>query len=1330
MSGSYNLGTAAGRIVIDGSAAKLGFGVAEAAADQFFALVKDKLEIVRNVGATMLASSTAAAGGFLVATNSAANFEERLSAVKAVSGASAEQMKQISSAALQIGKDTKFSATEAAQAFEELVKAGVSVQDALDGGAKATANLAAAGEIAIPRAAEIAATAMNNFKLTGKDMPMVADQIAGAANASAISVDEFASSLSQVGAVAHLTGVDFKDTAVAIAEMGNAGIKGSDAGTSLKTVLMNLIPQTNQQIALFQKMGLQTFSSTKALQAMKKVGIEPIGGSLLEVRQAVSKYIHDTEGIKDNTAAMGKATDNWLQSNGAMQNAFFDTSGKAKKLSDIQQVLQNATKGMTKEQKLANLQILFGSDAIRGAAVMADNGAAGYKKLATAMGSVTAADVAATRMDNLKGSIEQFKGSMETLMIQIGSVFLPIAKKMVDAVTAVVNWFINVNDRAKKFLVTLGALGTGLGLIVGALITAGSFLAPFILKWLAFKGIKMLIGAVKSEIVLMNVAVAEGAGPLTIMMGLFGRIRIAADALVGRMIAVAIGAKRMAAVAAFMSGPWGIVIGVIVAVIAACVVLYNTWLPFKSLVDNVAKAISTGLKIAFDWLVQGIQNAARASQPFFEWLGGVGLTVINGVRDGINRLVDGFNGLATGADPASKIMNDLGQTARVVWDALKGLWGVIQNSLLPALGALVSQLGGSLMKSWGDIANVITGQLFPALQQLGATIWSTLQPALKALGDAWVALQPSLKMVGDLITGTIWPAIVQLYQALGPIIVIILQVVGAIVGGLIVALIYVASFILGTVVPAILNFLIPVLTFLITAITKVAVWVIQYLILPFVQFITFLVGTVIPAVVNFVGMLVNGFVTGFNFIMGVIGAVVGWFQSIFAAIGDAFKGGADQATSMWDGVAAFFKSIWDELVAQVTAFVNFFVTAWNGLVSFLQPVIDVFIAMFGAFVAIFQFIVAAVTYAVQLIIYEFQLLFTTIGQVLTNLWTFIVQVWNNIMIAIQTAVTTIYNWLVAVWTAIWGFLQPILMAIWNFYTTVWNNIRNNVTAAVTAVWNVIVRIWNAIAGFLMPILTRIWSFIVSVWNNIVGSVSAAVSRVWAVIVAIWNAIWGFISGVANRIWSTVSSAFNNLVGTVSAAVGRIWSAVVQKFNQVVSFVSGIGGRVLGAIGNLGGVLWNAGVDLINGFLGGLKSMWDSVTGFFQNLTAHIPKVKGPPEKDKTLLRDAGAMIMQSLTDGLQSGVGDALAVLSKMNTSIPLTFSALAAPDLGSMTITPELSPLKAISPLNITAPKEQIKQGDTYTIDKVEVNNPKPETASESLPSAIRKVSTIGLRK
>ena len=274
--------------------------------------------ITTALGELLIAAVAGLGAAFVGSVKTAADFEKQLSAISAVSGSTASELEGIRAVALQLGKDTSFSASEAAAGMEEMVKAGVSLQDVMGGPGKAALDLAAAGGLSVAESATIASNAMNTFGKSGTDMAHIADVIAGAANASAIDVHDFGFSLSSVGAVAATIGVNFEDTAAAIAVLGQAGLKGSDASTSLKTMLLNLSP-----------------SSKTATAAFRELGIITADGS----------------------------------------NKFFDAEGKAKSLAEISGILQESLKGLTNEQQINALQTMFGTDAVRAAAIMAKAGA-------------------------------------------------------------------------------------------------------------------------------------------------------------------------------------------------------------------------------------------------------------------------------------------------------------------------------------------------------------------------------------------------------------------------------------------------------------------------------------------------------------------------------------------------------------------------------------------------------------------------------------------------------------------------------------------------------------------------------------------------------------------------------------------------------------------------------------------------------------------------------------------------------------------------------------------------------------------------------------------
>ena len=344
----------------------------------------------------------------------AAEFEQGLSAIKAVSGATNAEMKILSDLSLEMGKKTKYSALESAQGIEELIKAGVSLKDVVNGGIEGALNLAAAGEIEVADAAEIASMALNAFRNDALTVTKAADILAGAANASATDISGLKMGLSQASAVASGFKMTFLDTSTASAVFAQNGLKGSDGGTSLKNMLLNLIPTTKAQIELSKKLGLVT-------------------------------------------------------ADGA--NAFFDSTGKMKDLAGISDVLQKSFSGLTDEQRASAMVTLFGTDAIRASNILYKEGAKGVNDMQQAMTKFTALSVATERMNNLKGATEQMKGSFETMMIVIGSGFTKPLSLLVkgfqflfDIVTSLAS-----TKLGKVLLITFGIIGAG-ALVLGAFV--------------------------------------------------------------------------------------------------------------------------------------------------------------------------------------------------------------------------------------------------------------------------------------------------------------------------------------------------------------------------------------------------------------------------------------------------------------------------------------------------------------------------------------------------------------------------------------------------------------------------------------------------------------------------------------------------------------------------------------------------------------------------------------------------------------------------------------------------------------------------------------------
>lgn len=327
-------------------------------------------------GGIVVGSLAAAGAGFGVAVKKASDFSSELSELQVVSSATAADMKLLSDAALKAGADTVFSASEAANAQTELAKAGVSTNDILKGGLTGTLSLAAAGGLELADAATVTANALNAFKLSGDQTSHVADLLAAAANKSAADVSDLAPALQQSALVAAQMGLSLETTTGTLAAFAQAGLKGSDAGTSFKTFLQRLTPQSEEAAAMMERLNL----------------------------------------------------------------SFYDASGAFVGLPSVAGQLQSALAGLTEEQRNQALQTLFGSDAVRAANVIYSEGASGIGAWTSAVNdSGFASDVAKGKLDNLSGDLENLKGSFETVFIGAGMSAQTGLRGIVQATTDLVN---------------------------------------------------------------------------------------------------------------------------------------------------------------------------------------------------------------------------------------------------------------------------------------------------------------------------------------------------------------------------------------------------------------------------------------------------------------------------------------------------------------------------------------------------------------------------------------------------------------------------------------------------------------------------------------------------------------------------------------------------------------------------------------------------------------------------------------------------------------------------------------------------------------------------
>ena len=224
----------------------------------------------------------------------------------------------------------------------------------------------------------------------------------------------------------------------------------------------------------------------------------------------------------------------------------------------------------------------------------------------------------------------------------------------------------------------------------------------------------------------------------------------------------------------------------------------------------------------------------------------------------------------------------------------------------------------------------------------------------------------------------------------------------------------------------------------------------------------------------------------------------------------------------------------------------------------------------------------------------------------------------------------------------------IVRALWrSFGSTITKYARSsfsNVIQIIRGAFKVIQGIFNVVAGLLKGDWSRVWKGIQQIASGAWNVIKGLVKQGWNVIRSVFSAGGTVLRGLWSRIWDGIKSL-------VSTAWSGIKTAVSNGVDAMLAVVRGIPGRVTGALGNLGGLLLGAGKDIIQGLINGIDSMIGSVTSKLGALTDLIPKVKGPPEKDKRLLRPVGRLIIKGLIKGFddgRAGVRDTLGDLTDL----------------------------------------------------------------------------------
>ncbi|KIN56345.1 hypothetical protein B4146_3457 [Bacillus subtilis] len=1147
--------------------------------------VGGNLQSIGSEIATSFGAATLAVGGALgLATKKSMDFEQQMSNVKSVMDpAEANKYSDaLTNLAVKLGADTKYSALEAAQGMEELVKAGVSTKDIMDGGLSGALSLATAGGLELADAAEIASTALNAFKDDNLSVSKAADILAGAANASATSVEEMKYGLSMTSAVAAGMGLSFKDTSTALAVFAQNGLKGSDAGTSLKTMLSRLVPMTKASYETMSELGLVTLDTTKAYQQMADKGFKPASKDLGDIYDALNKYVAKTSGAKEGTDKFSKAFDKATKNLGIMDNKFFDANGNIRSMTEISGELSKALDGMSAKDKQEALYNIFGSDAIRGALILGKQGAKGFDDMAKAMDKIKAADVAAERMNNLKGRIEELSGAFETAQINIGSALTPVVSALVGVLQKVVDAFNNLSPGMQKFITisaavvaalfgivaTFGAVLAGFGAMaagIGALIEAGGILA------LSGTVLGSVFAALTSPIAL-TIAGIMG------LIAVFALVYKHSESL-QKLLGVVFNGIKAGALIAY-NGAKVAFDGIVAAVDRVAAYLLQKgpamWNGFASGAVNIGTAIQSGFNAAASTIGSFFYSIGQKASQFF------GQGVADKVSDAAGVF---FAQLKTAFSSVSGAISIVAPTITAFGLALAGVSGPIGfaiTALVSLTGFLFrlyqsnEQFRASVTTVWTQVSSVISSAMialqpvFDAFSQyfgeiaaelapqfaetmnVMVTSLATLKPAFADLGTAIAELGPAFAQLGTTfvsLAGSLGvafsDAVVQITPLIGELAGAFAQMLPGIIS-LVGGLVSVWAQVQGSMLQIITSIVTAVLPVLVEGFTSLLP-----IILNVVQAVFPVALSLIQAIVPIIQMIATE----------VLPILLSAVQAIFPAVLTIIQAALPIVVVIIKLLATVIK----DLVTNVLPLVlNVVQAVFPVVLTIIQAAVPVIIAVLNGVAVIIQSILVP---AIRFILQVVQIVFPVIVGVIQgalNLVTNIIKLFSSI--------------LKGDWQGVWNAVLGILKSVWAIIAAV-------IKGAVSLVLLVIKTAWNTIKSVTSAVFNTIKTILKTIWSSIVSTIKILANKVVSSAVSAWNSLWSSTKSLFNKIKNFAIDVFNKLVSNAKALPGKIGDGIKSMAGKAVDGVKALGNKMIGGFEGIVNGLTQKGINKVLGLIG-------------------------------------------------------------------------------------------------------------------------------------------------
>ena len=606
---------------------------------------------VTNVGKKFMPVTLGVVGLGTAAVKTAADFDSAMSKVAAVSGATGSDLEALRDKAREMGEKTKFSASEAAEAMNYMAMAGWKTEDMLSG-IEGVMNLAAASGEDLATTSDIVTDALTAFGLTAKDSGHFADILAAASSNANTNVSMMGETFKYCAPIAGALGFSAEDTAEAIGLMANAGIKGSQAGTSLRTIMNNLSGE-----------------------------VKICGSSIGEVTVATT-----------------------------------NADGSMRDLSDILADCRTAFSGLSESEKAAAAESLVGKNAMSGFLALMNAGEADITKLSSAIDNCdgSAASMAETMNDNLAGQLTILKSQLQELAISFGELLMPAIRTIVGWIQKFVDWLNSMDEGTRKVIVTIALVAAAIGpilIIVGKVISAVGTIMTLVPKLAgvinAAKGVFAAFNAVcaANPYVLIIAAIVALVAAFIYLWNNCEEFRQFWIDLWESIKEIAIAVWE--ALKAFFQAAWEAIKTTAVTVWNAIKDFFTgLWEGIKNIFTTVVNALSTFLTNAWNAIKNTVTTVFNAIKTFFTTIWNEIKSVITTVVTAISTFLStAWNGIKTAI---TTVLNAIKSVVTTVWNGIKTTITNIVNGIKNAVTTAWNNIKSAVSNAANAIKNAVS----------------------------------------------------------------------------------------------------------------------------------------------------------------------------------------------------------------------------------------------------------------------------------------------------------------------------------------------------------------------------------------------------------------------------------------------------------------------------------------------------------------------------------------------------------------------------------------------------------------------------------------------